>query len=215
VARQAPVYRFDFSGGNLGLDFVNTVGDRPRWREEHLFGWRDFVSWGEQAGLLSKRDAGAVRRASESRPQEADRAFARTLALRESLYRIFSALAAAGMPEPADVTELNVALGEAMTHARLESRGREFVWGWTAGEPMLARILWPVVRAAAELLASPDRTVVRECASDRCSWMFLDRSRTHRRRWCSMKSCGNRAKARRFYERQRRTRNTPVTKPAG
>jgi predicted RNA-binding Zn ribbon-like protein len=60
-----------------------------------------------------------------------------------------------------------------------------------------------VARAAADLLVSPERALVRECASGTCSWLFVDRSRTHQRRWCSMKTCGNRAKARRFYTRRR------------
>jgi predicted RNA-binding Zn ribbon-like protein len=63
--------------------------------------------------------------------------------------------------------------------------------------------LWPIVLAAAELLTSAGRARVRECAAHGCGWLFLDTSRSQRRRWCTMASCGNRAKARRFYERTR------------
>jgi predicted RNA-binding Zn ribbon-like protein len=57
------------------------------------------------------------------------------------------------------------------------------------------------VRAAAELLTSPERALVKRCASDTCLWLFLDRTKNHARRWCDMKVCGNRAKVRRHRKR--------------
>ena len=59
----------------------------------------------------------------------------------------------------------------------------------------------PIVLAAAELLTSPQRLKIRACAAEDCGWLFLDTSRSGRRRWCTMESCGNRAKARRFHAR--------------
>jgi predicted RNA-binding Zn ribbon-like protein len=61
--------------------------------------------------------------------------------------------------------------------------------------------------SAAELLADGARPPVRVCCSSaerRCTWLFVDESRNRTRRWCSMKDCGNRAKARRHYERARK-----------
>jgi len=59
-------------------------------------------------------------------------------------------------------------------------------------------ILTPVVRAAVELLTSADIARVRTCADGSCAWLFLDTTRSRTRRWCDMKSCGNRSKVRRF-----------------
>jgi predicted RNA-binding Zn ribbon-like protein len=86
----------------------------------------------------------------------------------------------------------------------VEQEGERFSWSWHEPQPRFDSLLWPVVRSAAELLTSPEAAHVRECASDRCSWLFVDRSRTKCRRWCDMKVCGNRAKARRHYERKKR-----------
>jgi predicted RNA-binding Zn ribbon-like protein len=66
-------------------------------------------------------------------------------------------------------------------------------------------MLAPIVRGAADLLIGPDRARVRECGSDTCFWLFLDHSKNGTRRWCDMKVCGNRAKARRHYQRGRET----------
>jgi predicted RNA-binding Zn ribbon-like protein len=196
-------YRFDFSGGDLSLDFVNTLGDRPRREEEHLTDWRDLVNWAEQAGVVPKRAATSLRTAGQSRAEAMTRAFSRAIALRECLYRIFHAQADGKPPPRQDLAALNDALAGVMGHARVAPRGADFVWSWAGDEPSVDRLLWPVVRAAAELLVSPVRTRVRECASGTCSWLFIDRSPTQRRRWCSMKTCGNRDKVRRFYERQK------------
>ena len=67
--------------------------------------------------------------------------------------------------------------------------------------PLLDALLSPIVLAAAELLTSPQRLKIRACAAEDCGWLFLDTSRSGRRRWCTMQSCGNRAKARRFHAR--------------
>ena len=64
-------------------------------------------------------------------------------------------------------------------------------------------MLWPIARAAADLLASPDVALVRTCSSPTCQWFFLDTSKNHHRRWCNMKVCGNRAKVRKFYAKRR------------
>jgi predicted RNA-binding Zn ribbon-like protein len=202
--RSAPAYAFDFSGGALCLDFLNTIGDRAHGRDEHLVDWASLVSWSEQAGQLSRRDASALRKEGESQPRAAERAFRDARAIRECLYRVFAVVAAGRMPDARDMSLFNAALAKAMAHAEIDGRGGRFVWSWAPGHPSFGRLLWPVLRSAADLLVSPERTAVRECASDRCSWLFVDRSRTHRRRWCSMTACGNRAKVRRFYERQRK-----------
>ena len=68
----------------------------------------------------------------------------------------------------------------------------------------LMRPIWPVVWDAAALLSSPRRAAVHGCGDGECGWMFLDTSRGHTRRWCSMEDCGNRAKARRHYRRTQR-----------
>jgi predicted RNA-binding Zn ribbon-like protein len=73
-------------------------------------------------------------------------------------------------------------------------------------EPMtssLSAMLRPIARAAADLLTSSDLALVRTCASPTCQWFFLDTSKNHHRRWCSMKQCGNRAKVRRFYAKKK------------
>jgi predicted RNA-binding Zn ribbon-like protein len=73
-------------------------------------------------------------------------------------------------------------------------------------------MLPPVIRSALDVLTSADAARVRVCAERTCSWLFLDETKNGARRWCDMKICGNRNKARRFRRRARR-RATRTAKP--
>jgi predicted RNA-binding Zn ribbon-like protein len=141
--------------------------------------------------------------AAAQRPADAARALAQAVALREALYDTFTAVARQSAPAPADLNTLNHHLAGALARARVAAQGDGFAWQWEEG-PALDRMLWPVARAAADLLTAPEVSRVGQCADDRgCGWLFLDMSRNHSRRWCAMNDCGNRAKARRHYRKHR------------
>lgn len=204
---------FDFEG-SLPLDFANTVSGRTgAQRRDRLRDYRDLVAWGRQGGLLTDGEAGELLARAERRPEQAATVFARAIALREAIYRI---LAASARPpaDDSDLATLNRELAHALGHLRVLPGANGFAWGWEDGAA-LDRVLWPVARAAAELLASDELARVRACAADWCGWLFVDRSRAGRRQWCDMRTCGNRAKARRHYARTRaRSAQRDATAPA-
>jgi predicted RNA-binding Zn ribbon-like protein len=198
MATEEPV--FDLSGGHVGLDFANTLSRRGHVQaRERLQGYADLVAWALQAGIITAAEAPALLHEAVRRPQEATETLERAIAVRELLYRLFSAVAAGRSPLPVDVNAFNTVLVDTLAFARVVPTGNGFTWGWTDAPKRLDRLLWPVLRSAAELLTSEARHLVRECAADDCTWLFLDRSRNQRRRWCDMRTCGNRAKARRHY----------------
>src|SRR2546422_9154884 len=93
MSQTAPAKKFQFIGGDLCLDFCNTVGGkRGATTREYLNSYADLVSWAEQAGLLDKSQAGALVRKAARRPTEAAAVLARAVGLREALYRIFLAI---------------------------------------------------------------------------------------------------------------------------
>lgn len=204
LTANAPEYVFDFTGGRLCLDFANSVSDRPSGRpSEHLKAYGDLVSWGRQAGVLTEEEVRRLSKEAARRPTDAAAALSRAVVLRETLYRIFAALVAGEAPAAGDLGTLNSAVAEALSHLRVVPKDGGFDWGWAGTEADLDRILWPVLRSAAELLTSSERDAVKTCASESCLWLFVDTSRNRSRRWCEMKTCGNRAKARRHYRRSR------------
>src|SRR5579884_2172286 len=110
-------------------------------------------------------------------------------------------LEVAETPARDDLKLLNMRLSEAMAQARIVPDTQGYKWDWVRDEQALDRILWPVVRSAADLLTSEKLPDVRACAAEDCRWLFLDISKNHSRRWCDMQTCGNQAKARRHYQR--------------
>jgi predicted RNA-binding Zn ribbon-like protein len=199
---------FELSGGALCLDYVNTWGDRARPETDQLRSFADVLAFAGQTGLL---DAPHQRRLELRSPAAPDApggpgAFDTALDLRESLYRIFAGLARGREAPVRDLARLNAVLKEGLAHLRVEAQppGRPPAFAWSFEPADLATApLWPIARSAAELLVSPDLPRVTQCDGSNCTWLFLDLSRSRNRRWCSMQSCGNRAKARRHYRRSK------------
>jgi len=191
-------------GGAVCLDFANTLyghGETPL--HEYLFDYRDLILWSRHAGTLPDSDAETLLRKAARQSNEALSTFHRAIALRETIFRVFSTIAHGGYPKPADLEMLNAARSEAYLHSHIERSQDGFVIDWN-DKTALERILWPIALSSAELLTSEKVRCVRQCDGDTCDWLFVDTSRNHLRRWCSMSKCGNRAKVRRFLERKRR-----------
>lgn len=206
MSEEAASEEFELSGGALCLDLANTMGDRPHSTQEHLSGYADLLRWSRQAQILNAGELGGLEREAIKHPLRARAVFEQALELREAIYRIFSALARDERPEAQDIGLLNSELHAALPQLQIGDAEEGFEWLWSGPGNALDRMLWPVARSAAELLTSDEVGTLRECASETCSWLFIDRSRTRRRRWCDMSTCGNRAKARRHYQRRKESR---------
>jgi predicted RNA-binding Zn ribbon-like protein len=195
---------FDLTGGLLCLDFANTVDDRTEVHPQELLNsYYDLVSWSEQAQVLTEREAQRLLEKAARRPSEAIRVLQQAVVIREAIFRIFKAVAEDASPENEDLVLLSAAVADAQNHARIVPMENGFRWDWATKAGELDCMLWPVVQSAADFLTSDELDSVRVCASDTCNWLFLDTSKNHSRRWCNMKSCGNREKARRFYSRKK------------
>jgi len=195
---------FDFSGGFLCLDFANTLGgSRLNSPSEDMPGYPEMLEWSRQAGLISAEQQQMLSEKSRQAPQETARVYRRAVDLRESFFRIFSTIARDGAPAQADLDILNAELERALPRLRVAQVSDRFEWVWSGDHMELDAMLGPVARSAAELMTSTSLEQVRECESDDCTWLFLDRTKNHSRMWCDMKSCGNRAKVRRYRERHK------------
>lgn len=200
-----PVKKFQFVGGDLALDFTNTVGGkRGGIARENLHTYRDFISWCRQAGLLDKGLAEELTREAARYPREAAAVLSRAVALREAVYNIFWALANRRKPSPEDLGQLNRELASGLGRLRvLPGKKGHFKWDWERTAASLDQPLGPVARAAGDLLTSADRlSRVHRCVGDTCGWLFIDASKNHSRRWCDMRDCGNLAKVRRHRARK-------------
>lgn len=191
-------------GGDLSLDFTNTVSSRGTEDEaDYLKTYTDLLAWSVHAGGLAEADAARLAAAAAGRAAPAGKVLARGQRLREALYRIFAAHAAGRTPRERDLGLLNAELARALAHRRVEHTSGAFRWGWEDGAQALDRVLWPIAQSAAELLISGELARVHQCENESCGWLFVDRSRNHSRRWCDMDDCGNVAKVRRYRSRHK------------
>jgi predicted RNA-binding Zn ribbon-like protein len=211
---------FELIAGDLCLDFINTLDNRPsREPKELLNNYYDLARFGEDTGILTPEQRHQLSERVPLMPDEADEAVRRARDLREAFHEIFSALMNKQTAPQLAMEKLNANLHDAALHSRLvqpkavqpeASEGEtsldgHLVWRFDDPASSFNAIVWPIAHAAADLLASNDVALVRTCSSPACQWFFLDTSKNHRRRWCDMKVCGNRAKVRKFYARKRRS----------
>lgn len=198
------IEQFEFSGGRLCLDFVNTLSDR--WRAqpvEVLHTYSDLLSWARLARVLDEQQSAQLQHGAERQPELAARGLAEIKQARNVLFQMMSKLATGKAVNAWEVGQFNQLFAAAMVHLSLMPEEPGFTWHWNEQGDPYHLPLWPIIRDAAELLTSPELRFVRMCASESCDWLFLDTSKNHTRRWCDMNTCGNRAKARRYYGRQK------------
>lgn len=191
-------------GGVLCLDFANTVNwHRSEHPEELLNDYGDLVAWAVHTDIVNEDEAAILLEEAHLQPNEASGVHERAITLREAIYRIFVAISTQQRPAVEDMEILNTEIQPALAHGRIVDTGDGYTWDWADNDETLDHILWPVARSAADLLASAKIDRARQCADERCGWLFLDMSRNRSRRWCSMEECGNRNKAREYYRRRK------------
>ena len=213
---QSPAAKMKLVGGQLCLDFVNTVDSRgsysPRGNSpsannvlgDKLGDYFDLVEWSQHAGIITGRESRRLIEEGRRKPSEAGKVFERAIALREALYRIFKAMLTDRQPRSVDLVTVNDELQRARSHERLTRAGDGFTWEWTGPATALDRMLWSIAHSGAEYLTAGDLSRLRECGGEECGWLFEDTSKNRSRQWCHMQDCGNLEKVRRFRARQRR-----------
>ena len=189
---------------DLCLNYANTLSwrgsDRPA---EKLYGLVDILGWTEQSGVVRPAATLPLRRWSRAHQAEAAELFAAAIAMREVVFRIFSAIAVGVSVPTKDFVALKGTLANAPARNQLARRGQRCGWWVESCAPSVAGILAPVLWSAGDLILNAPSRPIRRCANEECLWLFIDQSKNSTRRWCDMNSCGNRAKARRHYAKIR------------
>ncbi|CCG01647.1 CGNR zinc finger domain-containing protein [Blastococcus saxobsidens] len=197
---RADLSRFQRVGGHPAIDFVNTLGGLPEAPDdEYLFGYADLVTFIEGGRLLADgRPAAAGRR---PRTPAALAVLDRALQLRGSLDRVLRARLAGQPTSGGDLDLVRQAYVTALTHATLQPTDGPYDW-------------------PGDLTATPSTSRYGPSPPTRWTWCaqgghtsspgagtvggFLDTSKNHSRRWCSMNSCGSIMKMRRYRAARRR-----------
>lgn len=175
----------DLARGDLAIEFVGTLHGRSGGGLEELRTPSDLAAWMRTTGVVD-----AALRVSETDLEAA-------IALREAIYRSARGLVTRTPPTPGDIDLLNRAAAAAPPMPHVAGSGRIERTG------DLPAALSAVARDAVAWWELDENAVLKWCDDDTCRRVFIDRSRGHRRRWCGMANCGDRAKARAYRSRRR------------
>jgi predicted RNA-binding Zn ribbon-like protein len=200
---KSQVIPFQLVAGDPALDFVNTLDWRFRasGAEELLNDYADLVRFCVQTGLLTSTEARKLVSGPSARKT---RVLAGTKRLRECLASMLYTILKAQRPRSEDVSAISTFARKARHREALAWSDFRFQWENEASDADILETPYSrLLSAALDLLTSGRMAHVRACSNADCRWLFLDRSKNKGRRWCDMKLCGNRIKARRYRGRQR------------
>ena len=193
----------DLIGGHVVLDLVNTVTARDADPIDWLESYRDALEWAALTGQFDQIALAELEQLSAAGPGAGTRALGRLRELREAIHDVLAATIRDDAPPERALARLELLWKEAVAcacltvsdgHARMELSVEPSRHDYLTHELAL--------RAFDLLQVIPlDRT--RVCAGTSCGWLFIDRSKGGRRRWCDMATCGNAAKSKRHLQRRR------------
>jgi predicted RNA-binding Zn ribbon-like protein len=190
------------------FDFLNTADTENGFPVEKLTSLDDALSWFVDRGVIHREGADRERAKVATQPAVAARDLDRVHNLRDALRDVAEAIAFHRAPTTSALNTVNRTLHARQVIELVPAPDGCNVDHRHVGDPIddaLARLAEPLV---IELTAGhPER--IRVCGSETCQWIFYDNSRTARRRWCDMATCGNRAKAARHRARARLAEGEP------
>lgn len=182
----------DSVGGHPALNFINTLNMLPGELTDTWQSDVDVAAWIVQEGLRDTMP-------STTWPGGALLEKARNL---RQIAR--EAVEAKKANETLPLDELNAFLEHSASHFVLRAETQiNFHLERIYGQETVEQYLAPVAESVADLLSRADFDLIRNCEGERCVLWFFDRTKAHRRRWCSPQLCGNRAKVAAFRARER------------
>lgn len=195
----------DFAGDRaLCLDFVNTVSWRGKSDPtENLPEPASWLKWIGENRLVSESAMAELKRRADLWPAELAGAHRRAVEFRESLYNLLAAFSQNTQPIGIDEAAVQEVLDDALEGLKLDMKSHPWKWRLETTGVSWDAALHPIALSAAQLLTSGWADRLHVCERDECQWLFLDLTKNHSRKWCSMETCGNVIKARRHYARKR------------
>ena len=191
---------FQLLAGHPALELVNTLDLRFSANPQELLPtYPDLLRFAAQLRLLPAEQARKLGRTV--RAQDGQLVLASAVELREALAALLYSWVDGNKPATRQVEILETHFHAAALHRSLGSGDERLVWSWSGLEQQAELPLWKLAQSASDLLVSDDARRVKGCGDPTCRWLFLDLSKNHTRRWCDMKTCGNRMKARRHQAR--------------
>ena len=187
-------------GNNLSLDFINTLIAENGEPKDLLKDFNDFAAWAIAVNLLEISQAEQLIK-DWKKTVELETALTDALEFREVLREMFVGLTHGKPVKTAAIAAINREIQNKSGAAEIRKTENGFEKSFHAEYQKPRQLLAPIAESAADLLCYGDLSLIKKCEASDCVLYFYDTTKNHKRRWCSMAACGNRAKAAAFYRR--------------
>jgi len=191
------IFKLRLDGGNLSLNFVNTVEYRnEEFTVDFLHHYLDLITWAHFADAVGDSQKEILLGLRQEKSNEAKQIYNEAIQLRDAMYEYIINLINREKVHPASIQIINQWISRAFSNLELRLVDRNLVLDWNADNFGLESVLWPIIKSFVDLVTLTNSQRIKQCSN--CGWVFVDNSKNSSRRWCSMEICGNRVKARRF-----------------
>jgi predicted RNA-binding Zn ribbon-like protein len=196
------IENLQLDGGCSVFDFTNTINTRTSTAAfDYLTTYDEILSWSHKAGLLVRERIKLLSQYAAEHPEQRDIAFVKAIRVRETLYQLFSPIAKNKTPNTKILNEYNAILSECLSKLQLQVTSTDATANFKNDTVSLDEPLCIIIKSSYDILTSENFRRLKECP--RCGWLFVDRTKNGKRRWCDMKVCGSKDKATRYYHRKK------------
>jgi predicted RNA-binding Zn ribbon-like protein len=193
----------DLVGGHVVLDLVNTVNARDGDPIDWLDSYQRVLEWAALTRQFDKSVLAELQRINKAEPATGTLALRRLRELRETIHDVLAATIRNDSAPEKTLRSLEARWKDAVALARLTISDHHTRLELSVESSRLDYLNHELALRAFDLLRTFPQARTRICAGTKCGWLFIDRSKAGRRRWCDMATCGNAAKSKRHQERKR------------
>jgi len=196
------IIEMHLDGGIACLDFVNSAFNTEKEViVERLHTYSDILILAGRLELLDEKVLKDLKIKSEKNTLEADQVLKVARKIRQSMFHVFTALANGKTEDLSKkvLNDFNDAVKSALDNRTFIIVEKELIFSWKDVLSNLMLPIWAFSLSAYELLKNEDQHLIKKCSA--CEWLFLDKTKNHRRRWCDMQTCGSSEKSRRYYQK--------------
>ena len=204
MVKKSKIFTIRLDGGRLCLDYLNTINYRfgSITVVDYFLTINDLIDWALRLQILDEDHHRQLTKYAADDPQSAHAFFPQAIALRELLYNIFCRISRDEDIRSQDIIKFNKVISHYFSKLQLKKSNGNYMQFWNFRKGDFHYILAPVVMDAYTLLLDNRNDRIKECP--KCGWIFDDKSKNGKRKWCSMQTCGSNVKALEWYHRQKK-----------
>ena len=198
------IEEMQLDGGIACLDFINSAFDTEKEIVvERLHTYHDLLILAKRLHLLKRDSLKTLTRLAGKQPAKAQQILLTARRVRKVMFKVFNALAHGSLEQldPKFLQKFNKQITSALSTQAFMVKGTHLYMTWKNGQDNLMQPLQAFLLSAYELLINEDQRYIKQCGA--CEWLFIDKTKNHRRKWCDMQTCGSSEKSRRYYNRKK------------